>query len=95
MLFGSGMAARIVPESRGGIAGGRGRFWTADGMDEKRRKTLEALLEIAAGDDPRSCWDPSRARELLRNQSSLEELKEAGAREEILAELWPERTGDR
>lgn len=64
-------------------------------MDEKRRKTLEALLEIAAEDDPRTCWDPSRAMELLRNQSSLEELREAGAGEEILAALWPEKTVER
>ena len=64
-------------------------------MDEKRRKTLEALLEIATGDDPHSCWDPSRAVELLRNQSSPDELREAGAGEEVLAELWPERDLER
>ncbi|HUP66408.1 MAG TPA: hypothetical protein VM557_14115 [Thermoanaerobaculia bacterium] len=59
-------------------------------MPADRRKTLETLLELASGDDSGGCWDPSRARELLRGQSSREELESLGADPTLIEELWPE-----
>lgn len=59
-------------------------------MEAERRKTLETLLEFALNDDPRTCWDPSRAMTLLRHQSSVAELEQLGVSADLIAELWPE-----
>jgi hypothetical protein len=47
-------------------------------MDEERQKTLELLVDLARTNDPASCWDQDRARTLLRNQSTPEELRQIG-----------------
>lgn len=57
-------------------------------METERRQTLEILLELAMDDDPDACWDDSRARDLLRSQSSPEELREIGAEETLITRLW-------
>ena len=62
-------------------------------MDESRRRTLEALLELAGESSPNSCWDDSRAVALLRSQSTREELEELGADERLLAHIYPETHG--
>jgi hypothetical protein len=59
-------------------------------MSSDRKKTLETLLELAVADDPTGCWDPARARDLLRTQSGRAELETLGADESLLDELWPE-----
>jgi hypothetical protein len=61
-----------------------------DEMKTERRKTLETLIEFAELDEPASCWDPARARELLRTQASRDELEEIGAAPALLDALWPE-----
>ncbi|HSN69343.1 MAG TPA: hypothetical protein VLV48_08870 [Thermoanaerobaculia bacterium] len=60
-------------------------------MDQERKKTLETLLELAQGDDPSGCWDPSRALALLRTQTTPGELEEMGAEAALIEELWPDR----
>lgn len=57
-------------------------------MEIERRQTLEILLELATDEDPDVCWDDSRARDLLRSQSSPEELRELGAEETLIRRLW-------
>ncbi|MGH9456555.1 MAG: hypothetical protein ACRD2J_02830 [Thermoanaerobaculia bacterium] len=57
-------------------------------MNDERRKTLETLLELAAGEDPAACWDPARATALLRGQATRAELEELGASEELLREIF-------
>lgn len=47
--------------------------------DEERRETLRALIGLASGSSPADCWDDGRAEELLRSQSSPDELRELGA----------------
>lgn len=59
-------------------------------MNSNRRKTLETLLDFALADDPSACWDPARARDLLRTQSTKGELEAIGAAPALLDELWPE-----
>ena len=60
-------------------------------MNPERKKTLETLIELAQGDDPSGCWDPSRALVLLRSQATPGELEEAGAEAALIEELWPDR----
>lgn len=57
-------------------------------MEIKRRQTLEILLELATDEDPDACWDDSRARNLLRSQSSPDELREIGVEETLISRLW-------
>lgn len=58
-------------------------------MDDNRRSTLEALVELAMADDPVPCYDGAMAERLLRSQSSREELAEIGVDPVILERLWP------
>jgi len=57
-------------------------------VDTERRKTLETLIELAAGSSPADCWDDRRAEELLRSQSTPEEVRELGMSEEMIARVW-------
>ena len=59
------------------------------GMDDDRRKTLEALVDIATADDPVPCYDGTMAERLLRSQSSRQELAELGVDPSMLERLWP------
>ncbi len=59
-------------------------------MNSDRKKTLETLIEFALVDDPTGCWDPARARTLLRTQATKGELEEIGATTALLDALWPE-----
>ncbi|HEX6179142.1 MAG TPA: 6-carboxytetrahydropterin synthase [Thermoanaerobaculia bacterium] len=59
-----------------------------DRADEERRKTLRALIDLAQGSNPADCWDDRRAEELLRSQSSPEELRELGASQETIEHLF-------
>jgi len=58
-------------------------------MDDDRRKTLQALVDIAMADDPVPCYDGTMAERLLRSQSSRAELAEIGVAPAILERLWP------
>lgn len=58
-------------------------------MDENRRSTLQALVDLAMADDPVPCYDGAMAERLLRSQSSREELAAMGVDPVILERLWP------
>lgn len=57
-------------------------------MDAGRRKTLETLVALAESSNPASCWDDLRAEDLLRSQSSAEELRELGASEPTIKHIF-------
>ena len=58
-------------------------------MDDDRRSTLQALVDLAMADDPVPCYDGSMAERLLRSQSSREELTSIGVDPVVLERLWP------
>lgn len=57
-------------------------------MDDSRRKTLQTLIALAEGNNPIECWDDRRAEDLLRSQSSAEELRSLGASENTIAYIF-------
>lgn len=63
-------------------------MYTSGPMDEARRKTLETLIALAEGSSPNDCWDDRRAEELLRSQSTAEELRELGMSERMIAHVF-------
>jgi 6-pyruvoyltetrahydropterin/6-carboxytetrahydropterin synthase len=56
--------------------------------DDARRKTLQALIELAKGSSPSACWDDLRAEDLLRSQSTPEEMRALGMSEEMIERVW-------
>lgn len=54
----------------------------------ERRKTIETLLGLAEDSSPNACWDDGRAEDLLRSQSSPEELREYGASERTIEHIF-------
>lgn len=58
-------------------------------MDDARRSTLQALVDLAMADDPVPCYDGAMAERLLRSQSSREELTSIGVDPAVLERLWP------
>jgi 6-pyruvoyltetrahydropterin/6-carboxytetrahydropterin synthase len=56
--------------------------------DAARRKTLQTLIELAEGSSPSDCWDDARAEDLLRSQSTPEEVRELGMSEEMIARIF-------
>jgi hypothetical protein len=59
-------------------------------VDENRRRTLLALIDLASDSNPNACWDDQRAIELLRREATAEELRELGAGEGIIEHVFPE-----
>ncbi len=59
--------------------------------EERRLATLRTLIELAEGSSPQDCWDDSRAEELLRSQSSPDELRELGMSEQMIRRIFPEQ----
>lgn len=57
-------------------------------LDTERRKTLETLIALAEDSRPGSCWDDRRAEDLLRSQSSPDEMREAGASEKMIRHIF-------
>ncbi len=53
-----------------------------------RRKTLQTLIELAEGSSPSDCWDDARAEDLLRSQSTPDEVRELGMSEEMIARIF-------
>jgi hypothetical protein len=53
-------------------------------VDESRRKTLLALVELATENSPSACWDDRRATEILRRDATAEELRELGVEERMI-----------
>jgi 6-pyruvoyltetrahydropterin/6-carboxytetrahydropterin synthase len=56
--------------------------------DTARRKTLQTLIELAERSNPADCWDDRRAEDLLRSQSTPEEVRELGMSEEMVSRVW-------
>ena len=73
-----------------GIAKTRALYTSAvpQKLDTERRKTLETLLSLAEDSTPGTCFDDQRAEELLRSQSSPDELRAAGASEETIEHIF-------
>ena len=59
--------------------------------DDRRRATLLTLIELAQGNSPNDCWDDQRAEELLRSQSTAEELRELGMSEQMIERIFAEK----
>lgn len=59
-------------------------------MDENRRRTLLALIELASDSNPSACWDDQRAVDLLRRETTAEEMRDLGAEERIIEFVFPE-----
>lgn len=59
-------------------------------MTDDRRKTLQVLIELAEDSSPTACWDDGRAIELLRAQTTAEEMRELGASEGLIEHVFPE-----
>jgi hypothetical protein len=57
---------------------------------DDRQRTIQTLLELAAGNNPNDCWDDTRARELLRSQSTADELRAMGVADEMIEQIFPE-----
>ena len=64
-------------------------------MDEGRRRTLLELIELADESSPNACWDDARAMQLLRSQSTPEELRELGASAGLIEHVFAENHGRR
>ena len=62
-------------------------------MDESRRKTLLALIELATDNSPNACWDDARARDVLRRETSADELRELGMEETMIEFVFGESRG--
>ena len=77
MLFGSGIEI--------------GAHCTLRVVDQNRRKTLQALIDLADDSSANACWDDSRAVALLRSQATAEELRELGASETLIAHIFAEQ----
>lgn len=77
MLLGSGIVERRA-------------LYTSRSVTDDRRKTLLTLIELAEESSPGSCWDDQRAIDLLRSQSSAEELRALGVSERTIEHVFPE-----
>jgi 6-pyruvoyltetrahydropterin/6-carboxytetrahydropterin synthase len=62
--------------------------------DAERRKTLRTLIELAEGSSPADCWDDRRAEDLLRSQSTPDEVRELGMSEEMIERVWGVGSGE-
>src|SRR3954463_2031694 len=73
-----------------GIGGGGALYTSAvePTDDAARRKTLQTLIELAEGSSPADCWDDTRAEDLLRSQSTPDEVRELGMSEEMIARVF-------
>lgn len=60
-------------------------------LDEARKKTLLTLISLAEGHSPNDCWDDKRAEDLLRSQSTPDELRELGMDEKMIEHIFGEK----
>lgn len=51
---------------------------------EERKRTLRTLMELAEGTGPSACYDDRRVVELLRSQSTADEMRELGMSEPLI-----------
>jgi len=57
-------------------------------LDDDRRRTLQTLIALAEASSPNDCWDDKRAEDLLRSQSTPEELRELGMSEKLIEHIF-------
>lgn len=72
-------------------SGNRRALYTSDVQqksDGPREKTLRTLIDLAGSSNPADCWGDGRAEELLRSQSTPEELRALGADELTIEHLF-------
>jgi hypothetical protein len=62
-------------------------------MDDRRRRTLLELIELADESTPGACWDDERAMQLLRSQTTADELRELGASEGLIEHVFAGNDG--
>jgi len=62
--------------------------------DTEHRKTVRTLIELAEGSSPADCWDDRRAEDLLRSQSTPDEVRELGMSEEMIRRVWGVGSGE-
>ncbi len=77
------LAAQLVRPRRG-----RAHCTLPRMEDEARRRTLLALIALAEGHNPADCWDDRRAEDLLRSQSTPNELRELGMSERMIEHVF-------
>ena len=53
-------------------------------VDESRRKTLLALIELATENSPGACFDDRRAAGILRRETTADELRQLGVDERMI-----------
>lgn len=92
MLFGRGIQKSLpsIPSEAGIGRAARIVHFTAVDSPAERKRALETLVELAAGNNPGDCFDDEDAADLLRRQSSAGELRELGVSEELIAIVFPE-----
>jgi len=56
--------------------------------DDARRKTLQTLISLAEQSNPNDCWDDRRAEDLLRSQSTADEVRELGMSEQMIERIF-------
>lgn len=61
--------------------------------EERRIHTLRTLIEMADDSSPNLCWDDKRAADLLRSQSSPDELRVLGASDSLIRHIFGDRRG--
>jgi hypothetical protein len=88
--FGKGLPAGVAENTFGQRHQRIGAHCTLRPVDENRRQTLLALVHLAGGDSPSACWDDARAVQLLRTQTTPEELRELGADQGLIEHVFPE-----
>ena len=67
-----------------------GAHCTLPTLDEKRRRTLLTLVDLASENSATACWDDRRAVELLRKETTADELREAGVDERLIDFVFAE-----
>ncbi len=63
-------------------------------VDESRRKTLLALIELATENSPGSCFDDRRAAGILRREATPDELRQLGVEERMIEFVFADSRED-
>ncbi|MDP9193695.1 MAG: hypothetical protein M3P06_18525 [Acidobacteriota bacterium] len=63
-------------------------------MDESRRKTLLALIDLATENSPAACFDDRRAAEILRRETTPDELRDLGVDERMIEFVFAAEQGE-
>ncbi len=63
-------------------------------VDESRRKTLLALIDLATENSPAACFDDRRAAEILRRETTPDELRDLGVDERMIEFVFAAEQGE-